>query len=290
ADSDETVRQAAAHSASVRVDRGAILALLQLLSGPSAQNRRVAAEALGRMGDPGVVPAILAQIEKPNDRVLDHSLTYALIEIADARSTGQGLKSSNPRVRRSAMIALDQMEGGGVDPKVVASELTSSDAPLRETAAWIAARHPDWGDALASVLRRQIASADLKDEDRGRLQHQLARLARSDAIRALLAQVAADSGAPLPSRRLALGAMAESGLKEAPPEWVEAIAAVLKDSDGSLLADAVAAAGRLPLNSQSAPSLGEQLVAMAGQEKLPPDVRLAALAAAPGPIGSLDQN
>ena len=49
---------------------------------PSLQ--RAIAEALGRLGEKQAVPALLAAGAKVQDRVLEHSLTYALIEL-DAR-------------------------------------------------------------------------------------------------------------------------------------------------------------------------------------------------------------
>ena len=49
------------------------------------------------------------------------------------------------------------MEGGGLDPDAVAPELASSDPALKETASWIAGRHPEWGDALAGFLRERLA-------------------------------------------------------------------------------------------------------------------------------------
>ncbi len=54
-DPHETVRQAAAHAVSVRRDREAVPELLELLKNESLQNRRVAAEALGRIGDKAAV-------------------------------------------------------------------------------------------------------------------------------------------------------------------------------------------------------------------------------------------
>ena len=58
-DADETTRQAALHSVSVRRDREAVPALVKLLKSPSLHNRRAAAEALGRIGDKSAVPALL---------------------------------------------------------------------------------------------------------------------------------------------------------------------------------------------------------------------------------------
>src|SRR5439155_26597720 len=81
---DETVRQAAIHAASVWRDKKATKALISLLDSPSRHNRRAAAEALGRIGDPASSAALIKALADPaNDRALDHSLTYALIEIGE---------------------------------------------------------------------------------------------------------------------------------------------------------------------------------------------------------------
>src|SRR5262249_51068307 len=80
-DPDETVRRAAAHAASLCRAAEASSALAQLLHNASPQNRRAAAEALGRIGNRSAVPEILKSLGEliGTDRVLEHSLTYALI-------------------------------------------------------------------------------------------------------------------------------------------------------------------------------------------------------------------
>ena len=80
-------------------------------------SQRAAAEALGRVGDPRAVPDLLRVAASPLDRVLEHSLTYALIEIGDPTSTATGLQASSSRAKRAALIALDQMDGGGLKPR-----------------------------------------------------------------------------------------------------------------------------------------------------------------------------
>jgi putative membrane-bound dehydrogenase-like protein len=91
ADRNQTVRQAAIHSASVWRDHDLFDALIPLLDSDSMHNRRAAAEALGRLSDPRAVPALFAALQKPLDHILEHSLTYALIEISDPKSTSTGL-------------------------------------------------------------------------------------------------------------------------------------------------------------------------------------------------------
>ena len=50
------------------------------------------------------------------------------------------------------------------------AELDAKDAALRETAWWIAGRHPQWGDQLAGYFQEKLKSADkLKPEERDEL-------------------------------------------------------------------------------------------------------------------------
>ncbi|MGA9924754.1 MAG: HEAT repeat domain-containing protein [Isosphaeraceae bacterium] len=136
---DETVRQVAIHAVSLRRDQETVPALVLLLHNPSLQNRRAAAEALGRIGDRAAVPELLkalGELSAPDrtlgelsapDRTLEHSLTYAFIEIGDPRGAAEGLRNAGSRTRRAALVALDQMNGGGLDPVQAAALLTASD-------------------------------------------------------------------------------------------------------------------------------------------------------------------
>jgi len=100
----------------------------------------------------------LAASSTKHDRVLEHSLTYALIEIADPVGTVAGLRSSSPHSKRAALIALDQMDGGGLQPEQVTPLLASSEPVLQTTAAWVSSHHPQWGGALAGFFRQRLAT------------------------------------------------------------------------------------------------------------------------------------
>src|SRR5262249_21518799 len=158
-DSDETVRQVAVHCVSLRRDQQAVPALVDLLQKGTSHNQRVAAEALGRLGEKSTVPALLSATGRldphASDRILEHSLISALIEIADPQQSAAGLARSNSETPGAALIALDQMQGGGLNPKAVAKLLASSDALLKQTASWVIGRHHDWGEALVESLHER---------------------------------------------------------------------------------------------------------------------------------------
>src|SRR5262249_23427037 len=155
---DETVRQAAIHAAALWRDREAVPALVQLLKSPSRHNRRAAAEALGRIGDFEALPALFDALAEDNDRALEHSLTYPLIQIGDRGLTTTGAMMVSPKVRRACLIALDQMTDGRLEARRVAVYLSSTNPVLKEAAVWIAGRHPEWGGELAGHFRERLAA------------------------------------------------------------------------------------------------------------------------------------
>jgi putative heme-binding domain-containing protein len=284
---EETVRQVALHSISLWRDKEAVGMVCEMLEVKSAQNRRAAAEALGRIGDKAAVPALFAALAKDNDRVLDHSLTYALIQIGDREGTARGLKGPSPRVRRAALIALDQMEGGGLEPKAVAAELNARDAALRETAWWALGRHPEWGGALAGFLRARLAARDLSAAERDELASQLARFASGKEVQGLLAERLRELAASRAERQTVLRAMARSRLKTPPEPWLAALGQSLNGGDPDTVREAVTTARQLPVPRQKAESVVAALRKIGDDAKAPADVRLAALAAVPGGLGEV---
>jgi hypothetical protein len=119
-DRDESVRVAAVHAAGLWRDGEAVPELMAALRSGRPAVQRAAAEALGRVGDARAVPELVRISAAPIDRVLELSLIYALIEIGDAEATAAaGLQANAPRLKRTALIALDQMDGGHLRPEAV---------------------------------------------------------------------------------------------------------------------------------------------------------------------------
>jgi putative membrane-bound dehydrogenase-like protein len=281
-DKNETVRQAAIHSVSVWRDREALPEVLHLLKGESRHNRRAAAEALGRISEKSAVPALLEAAGEPSDRVLEHSLTFALIEIADPSATAIALKSDNLRIRRTALVALDQMDRGGLRAEIVATDLVSRDPVLKENAWWIASRHPEWGSTLAGLLRDRLEVNGLSWPEREELARHLARFSRAAPIQELVVERLRDPKASPESRRIVLRAIAQSGLKETPLPWVAALCHVLANGNADLIGEAVATARALPSPKQRSAELVGHLLKIGNKADLPTSVRLNSLAAVPG--------
>ncbi len=280
-DTDETVCHAAIHALAVWRDRAAVPMLLTLLKSPLLHHRRAAAEALGRCGDPAAVEPLIEAAASADDRILEHSLIYALFEIADVPALRAALGRPEARSRRAALLALDMLPHGGLQAEQAASLLEGSDPLLRETAAWLVLRHPEWGGALAPRLAARLrAAAAAPPAEQANLVEQLAHLARHPAVQDLLAQTASAPDLDLSCRRLALAAMRASGLPRLPDVWLEAIERL--EPDPVLLSAAVEVARSLPPAEPQHERMRALLLRTAEFTELEPGVRLVALAAVPG--------
>ncbi|MBS0266578.1 MAG: c-type cytochrome [Planctomycetes bacterium] len=288
-DPDPTVLQVAANVLSawrVTAEPRQVDALFQMFQNSrSLPVRRLAIEWIGRIDSQTRVPkllAITAQFDSQPDRVLEHACTYALIELADPERTAVGLKAASPATRRVALIALDQMAGGGLNPQMVSELLGSSEGVVKETAAWIVGRHPEWGDALAGYLQSRLVQKNLSDADAKELETWLARFAKSGSVQALIARGLSDASLAPMARVAVLRAVSQSALKETPATWIPALTSLLQGGDAALLEPTVGAVRALPAPKAPDPDLVAALQAVAGREPVPETVRLFALSAIHG--------
>ncbi|MDB5308161.1 MAG: Cytochrome c [Gemmataceae bacterium] len=237
----------AIHAASLWRDAAAGPQLVKLLAHENPHVRRAAAEALGRIGDSKAIPAIIGALaDESNDRVLDHSLTYALIEIADPKTTAEGLKNPSPRVRRAVLVALDQMPGGTLDAATVLAELGAKDAALRETAWWIAGRHPQWGDQLAGYFRDRLKLIEkMTPPEQDELTNRFVPFLKTDAVRKAVGDALAGTLDTSASRSILRG-LARSGLKTFPEEWTGGVLLALFSGDDDTARDAIAVLRAVP--------------------------------------------
>ena len=296
-DRDESVRHAAIHAAGLWRDAGSLDALRSAVTSGRPAIARAAAEALGRIGDARAIATIVAaSASSATDRVLEHSLTYALIEIGDpAATSAAGAATTAPRARRAALIALDQMDGHQLAPDAVLPLVEHADPILRETAWWIAARHPEWGDALAGHFRRALAAGGTSANDaaaqRNGLEEKLAQFAANPAVQNVLAE-AVGGAASAHGRLSALAAMSLAAaprpstapggrLKELPESWARAIARMLPSADGDALRQALRITRMVPVASIAADDLRQALLHVAHDDRRSIEIRLEALSAVP---------
>lgn len=150
-----SIAQAACHALSLLRYAPAKERLEQAVRTASAPARRAAAEALGRIADASSVDSLMAglNIDSP-DRALEHSITFALIEIGDKAQIATFATSANsPRQQQAAMITLDQL--GAADKLAVdfmLSAVDQADRSCADTAAELLGKHPEWAPRFASKI------------------------------------------------------------------------------------------------------------------------------------------
>lgn len=141
-----SLRQIAAHSLSVQRFAPAVEPLqvaLQKESDPAAA--RAIAEAIGRLGNAESATVLLGKLAMAEgDRMLEHSLIYALIELGAGKPLMASLDSTDKRIARAAMLAIDQ--SGSSEPAYLTkvwNALVSEDSSLVQSAADILSRHKE---------------------------------------------------------------------------------------------------------------------------------------------------
>lgn len=288
-DEDETVRQAALHSVSIRRDAGATEKLRGLIVGGSLANRRVAAEALGRLRDSSAITDLLTATADVTDRALEHSLIYAVIETGVAAPVRSLLQDQRARVRSAALIALDQMPAGEIRFADLQPLLDSPDAILAETAWWITNHHADWGSDLAGYFQAQLVRRDTDVTRLDELSQRLARFAHAAPIQQLMGEQLGSESATGPTRGAIITAMRNCGLRGVPDPWVEPLRAQLQSSDAEILAGAVAAVRALS-DSKVSREFVEPLDLIAARTQFADEVRLQALVAIPRSSRKLERD
>ena len=231
--------------------------------------RRVAAEALGRMKAKNAIPAILEALayeanddpfprplrpqpsNKANDRVLDHSLTYALIEIGDAKATSEGLKHPSPRVRRAVLAALENIPESKLDAKTVLAAASEKDVPLRETAWWIAGRHPEWAEQLAGYFQERLARIEtLTPPEQDELVSRLVPFLKTKTVSKIAGDALKQTKDPMAVRAILRG-LARSGVKTFPEEWLAGVMLALNSPDHARVRDAIAVLRAVPPTAET---------------------------------------
>jgi putative membrane-bound dehydrogenase-like protein len=277
-----SVRLAAAHAVGLQRDRKALDRLRELVVKDQPAVRRLAATALGRLRRAEAVPALLEGLHDAGDRFLEHALIYALIQIDDRKATLAGLRAGSPKVQRGALVALDQMDHGGLTQKLVTPLLDTGDPALQKTAlAVVAAR--GWADQAAGLLGQWLAEKTLSAERRGSLRAAVLALCRAPAIQKLVADTLRQDRTPVPTRLLLLEAMSGAGQDRFPAAWAAEVGRGLRHPDDRVVRQAVATIRAVPV-----PGLDAALVRLAKDREKAADLRAAAAAAAAPRLRSLE--
>lgn len=281
-DGDRGVRLVAATVAGRHRDPEGIARLVAMLKGDTPPIRREAATALGRIGRPEAVAALLDGLRAGGDRFLDHALIFALIAIDDRRATAPGLTDPGANVRRGALIALDQMDGGRLAPADVTPLLDPEAPALRQAAIRVIAAHPSWAHDLVGVFRAWLARGELADDQREALRNTLPAFAHDPSIRELMASALGDGATPVSTRTMLLEVVA-ADVRGPAERWHGALERCLEDRDERVARQAAVAVGALGVSA-----FDETLIRLARDPSRPKDLRLDAIEAVAPRLAHID--
>lgn len=283
-----SIKHGALHAISVTPELADIAAITKLLAqSEPPQVRRAAAEVLGRTRSSAAVSHLLDAAggltvvpgKSLPDRVEEHSIIYALIEINSPEQTRAGLSNQNPFTTRAALIALDQMSASALNVQDVLPLLDSRQAVLEETAHWIVSRRSDWGAELASHYKIKLSQPNLTHAEQLQIQDQLIAHARSADVQKLVADVASNTiGSSDHSRHIAFEVIRQARLKEVPASWQSVVIQTMNTPGTAHIVNAALAASRFPFKEMPA-ELKRTLLKTVKAGSLPEPVRLEALAA-----------
>jgi putative membrane-bound dehydrogenase-like protein len=272
-DADFHVRIAAARAAGMARDVQAVNSLLALIKQdryPAV--RRQAATALGMIGDIRAVDGLLAAAAGADDRFLEHSVTYALIELKTPGPELEALNNPNPRIRKAALISLDQMDGSPLEQAQIRPLLKQRDPDLRKAALWVVSHHPDWSGEVISFLEARLRASEFPEREREPTRDALLSFCGDTGVQNMVAGVMGDANTPADRQLFLLDSVNGCTLKDFPAVWTAEIGKLLDSGSPVVRLRAVNV-----IREQQITSLDPQLEKIAADANAPADLRIAAL-------------
>ncbi|MEE2642164.1 MAG: PVC-type heme-binding CxxCH protein [Planctomycetota bacterium] len=299
-DSRPRVAQAAAHVVSAWKDQQAIDELGRLLRTGPPMNQRVAAEALGRLGQPRAIPVLLRAAEslavseevpgQVEDRALEHSLIYALIEIGNRSALTSGLEERSPMAQHVSLLALAGISEEALEDQkpLLVKSLNSVNGTLRRTAWRIVSQHPEWADQLISRFEKQLAEKKIALSE-------WVPFVDHPQVQGLVLMALRDPALPRGMKSRLLNCLvAADQPKSLTGDWTSLPTLLLETGDSELLASALSwiqkRRNAMEDEGVAMDALDENLKSIADQGNFPAQLRLAALIACrSGPLDRVKQ-
>lgn len=233
-DVDSSVRIAAARAAGMARDTMAVHQLMFLVQADDLPVRREAATALGRIGDPTAVPALLNAAASASDRFIEHAIIFALIQLKNPGATTEGLRHPDPRIRKAALIALDQMEGKPLQREQLARQLGTSKEELRQAALWVASHHPDWSSEIVTFLRARLSGTAFPPNEANVVRQVLLAFAANKDVQAMLTELLPSPALDSKRRAFMLDVIDHCSLAALPEAWIQALGQLLQNTDAKI--------------------------------------------------------
>lgn len=230
-DQSVMVRTATARILGMAKDRKAVDRLIELVRKDSAPVRRQAATALGQIGDDRATGALLAALENPDDRFVEHAMIYSLITLGETEPVVRALKHPAENVRRSALIVLDQISDSPLRKSDVLPFLKSKNAALQNTGIWVVSHHPNWSDIVVDFLESKIKNGQLTEIEKVSITDLMITFSGNEHLQDFVSYQIRNPSTSEAEKLLFLDVIGRSVLKELPVEWVRLLENLLQEED-----------------------------------------------------------
>lgn len=271
-DASIIVRTSAARVMGLAKDKASINKLIELVQNDKPSVRRQAATALGQIGDQRAVTALLNAAATNKDRFADHAIIYSLITLKSTAPLIAALKNPSSTVRRSALIALDQMEGSVLSKDKLVPFLGSKDPQLRKTGIWVASHHPEWSDIVIDFLSNRLNTPDLPEVDAAEVRDLMITFSENKQLQLFLSDQLGKKAISEVRKALLIDVITHSSVKEIPTTWVQQLGKLLETGSVEIRSQIL----RL-IESRGIKVLNDQLRQIVQNPNTSPDFRMKAL-------------
>lgn len=268
------VRTAAVRALGLAKDKASLSRLSELVVNDQPQVRRQAATALAQIGDPSAAEALLNAAAKVEDRVEEHSVIYALIQLGNVAPVAAALSHADAKVKKAALIALDQMDNSPLTKTQLKPFLVSENADLKNTGVWVAAHRPEWTDIVVEFLEDQLAKPQQSEEELIALRDLMVTFCHNDILQRYIASQLQSGGLAGEKKMLFLSVMGQCDVRNLPTHWTAQLGELLKTNDPSIVTEVLNL-----IQSRRVSGLNSQLLSLYRDQKAAPAIRLKALAA-----------
>ncbi len=233
-DDDFQVRLSAGRCAGMSRDKDALPRLMEMARTDHPASRRQAIAALGQIGDERAIPALLDAAANPEDRYVEHSTIYSLITLNKPAAVERALNHSSFKVRKAALIAMDQMDAAPLRKAQVAPLLSVQDKELRSAALWVVSHHADWADVVLRYMSDRLHDPNAGPAELDAVREALLAFSGDSGVQNLIAKTLGEDNLNDKQKLFLLDTIDASKLKALPASWNPSLAKLLDSPHANL--------------------------------------------------------
>ena len=289
-DAVPSIRQTALQGLGNRRNREELVWVVPMLKDNDAAVRRQAAVALGKIGDSDALDYLVKALDRDDlDREEEHAIIYAMIEIGDAEGIRRAMSAFfiqdqlNERPIRGVLTAIDQIDTTKIRYNELQYGLMAEDPRTVESAAKIAAKHPEWESKLVEQFREAIEMPNETDSISCKIL--LSEFVDRPAFGEVIGRVLSTESRDDRRREMILNAIISANQIQPHESWINPISMMLQSSDNANVKKAIQVARSIRGNR-----FNQILGKISKDESRSIDVRMDALAAVSLQTVKLDES